>query len=405
MKKLICMFLALLMVAGLWSCGGKGDDTSKADASSAEVESTDAASEDAPSSEDETTEDETADESEPTPAIPVINGSSVEKFTIVYVKNTDPATYKAVALALQSYIKDTFGFELAVVDEYAEEAEKEIIVGHSTRRSICTENDGTFGYGGYKLVISGTKVLVEADYATGAYQGIEALGEMIRTSADGIFDDMELSGEGKVIKVACVGDSITQGINSTNPNTQTYPCYLQTLLGLDYYVMNAGLTDRSICSTDPLNYGSTLQHTFALELAPDVLIFNLGINDANPSHDYKNWTGTDRGTVFVDSANKLLDDYIGVNGDVQIFLCLPSSLFVVGEDKWKAEAWTENITEHVHPLLSQIAADRKLATVDFFDWSVENAEVFVDGLHPKDESYGIYAKYLYDCIKDSIKRP
>ncbi|MBO5914188.1 MAG: hypothetical protein J6Q72_02475, partial [Clostridia bacterium] len=215
-------------------------------------------------------------------------------------------------------------------------------------------------------------------------------------------------GEKKIIKVACVGDSITQGINSTDPKNMTYPAYIQEMLGYDYYVLNAGLSGYSICDIDDYAYHKSKQFTESRELRPDVVLFALGTNDANPTPNqpYKSWTDPkyDRTNVFIRSTKNLLDAYKKANPEVQIIMILPASLFKVGADGWNAIPWTENIVKYSHPLLKQIAEEYGLQTVDMFPWSQEHKEVFTDGLHPKDETYKTFAQFIYDNIKDTIKK-
>ncbi len=396
MKKLLCVLLALLFTLSFCACGGDEPDVSS-DASSEDTVAE--SSEEEPSSQEES--------SEKAPVIPTINGSPISDFVIVYPNTTEEATYLAAATELQKSLKDAYGVELTVQSDYEDEVEKEIIVGNSNYRSVCSEHNRAFDYGEYSVVITGTKLLVMGSYATGCYQGIKALMQKLGEAADGALTDLSFEGKGSVVKVACVGDSITHGINSTDPDLKIYPHYLQDMLGLDYYVMNAGITDRSICSTDIYNYASTIQHVLALEMKPDVVIFILGSNDANPAHDYKSWTNpdVDRKAIFLQSANALLDEYVAANPDVQIYLGIPSSPFKLENDKWNADGWKANLVEYVIPLLKQIAESRSLPTVDLYTWSLDHPEVFVDGLHPKDETYKVFAEYIYETIKESIKQP
>ncbi len=44
--------------------------------------------------------------------------------------------------------------------------------------------------------------------------------------------------EGETIRIACVGDSLTFGYVSGNPQTKSYPVRLQEMLGDGYTVMN-----------------------------------------------------------------------------------------------------------------------------------------------------------------------
>lgn len=381
MKKLFCFMLAALLCGSLAACSGDNAESSEAESSE--------------------------EESEVIPPVPVINGNELTDYVIVYADTAECATYHSVASELREYFKQTFGVNLSLRSSAIPESEKEILVGLIDSRDICKEYGGDYGYGGYKVAISGNKLLVAGSHATGCYQGVKAFIEKIKASEDGVFGDSVFEGDGKVIKVACVGDSITQGINSSDPKTQTYPAYIQQMLGMDYYVLNAGLSGYSICKNDEYAYWKSREYMQAKELRPDVVIFHLGTNDANPtsSQPYKNWDDHDRESEFIESTKQLLDSFVTINKDVQTYVVLPASLFKVGADGWNAIDWTENIVKHSHPLLKQIAAEYEYPTIDMFDWSVEHKEVFVDGLHPKDATYKVYARYIYDNIKDTIKKP
>ena len=383
MKRFLCLLLCGMMLLSFAACGGKGDESDITDASS--------------------------EESVEPPKEPVINGIKLADFTVVYKSMTNNFNYKSVANEFVSYVKDTFGVELTTRTDAVPETENEIIFGWLHNRDVCVDNKKELEIGGYEIIVSGSKLFINSTSVHGCYAGYEALLERIRESEDGVFNDQKIEGEKKIIKVACVGDSITQGINSTDTVNMTYPAYIQEMLGYDYYVLNAGLSGYSICSIDEYAYRKSKQYLDARELKPDVVLFALGTNDANPTPNqpYKNWEDPqyDRTNVFIASTNELLDAFVKINPDVQIYMILPASLFKVGADGWSAEAWTANIVKYSHPLLKQIAEERELPTIDMFPWSEEHKEVFTDGLHPKDETYKTFAQYIYDCIKDSIKKP
>lgn len=377
-KRVFCLILSALMLLSFAACGDVSDG-----------------------------ENGTSSEESKAIILPTINGVSLADFTVVYKDEPDSAQkHSDAAESFVAYVRDTFGVELKCVPDSRQETENEIIFGLA-KRDIAKNNKVDFTYGQYKTIIEGTKVLFAASYANGSNAAAEDFCKKIEESADGVFGDASFEGEKEIIKVACVGDSITQGINSTNPKTMTYPYYIQQMLGLDYYVLNAGISAYSICKIDPLSYHKHNVYKQALELKPDVVLFALGTNDANPdpATPTKNWDNpaNNRVEVFKESTNELLDSFVAVNPDVQIFMVLPASLFKVGADGWRAEPWTANIVKYSHPLLKEIAEERELPIVDLFDWSVENKSVFTDGLHPKDTTYKTFAQYIYDCIKDTIK--
>lgn len=336
-----------------------------------------------------------------------INGSDISEYTVVYAETTELLKYRNIALELVDYVKENFGVELNLRSgNIPDKGDKEIIIGYSKVREICNEYNADYGFGGYKVIVKGDKVLLASSYVNGAYAAYDALCSAIAKSGNGEIAEQEFEGSVNVIKVACVGDSITQGINSTNSN-MTYPAFIQEMLGEGYYVLNAGMSGYSIVKTDEYAYWKTQQYADAKALVPDVVLFALGTNDCNPGQAYKNWDdpANNREELFIESTKELLDSFLEINKNCQIYICLPCTLHKVPGDQWNALVWAKEVKEHAHPVLKQIAADYGLATVDLLPWSEEHPEVFPDGLHPKDETYKDYAQYIYDNIKDTIKKP
>ncbi len=390
MKRTFILVMIIIMSLSLFACDD-GNTSENNNSSAAESE-------------------ESLQQSEPELTVPVFNGVPLSDYTIVYAETNDSAKFRTAAYFLRDSFNELYGIELKVISDSIPGPEAEIIVGSSSKRACDDSVKVAAGYGDYTVEIKGTKVMISAKYASGSYQGVKAFLKMLEEAKSFEFGEQSFSGSGKVLKVACVGDSITQGINSSKPTEYTYPCFLQEMLGLDYYVLNAGLSGLSICKNDDLAYARHPAFMQAKVLDPDIVIFALGTNDANPKIDkypYKDWNDPnhDRAAEFLVSTRELLNTFKQLNGDVQIYLVYPASLFVVGDDHWRAEPWTENIVTYVRPLLEQIADEYQLPTVDLFDWSKENSSVFVDGLHPYDQSYKTLAEYIYDNIKDTVKRP
>ncbi|MBR5285978.1 MAG: hypothetical protein IKU30_03690 [Clostridia bacterium] len=377
-KRLLCLFLALTFVFCLAACGDEESAESSAEASKP-VET----------------------------KIPKINGVSLSKFTVVFKNNSgDAAKFSTAAQSFIKKVKEEYGVSLRCVTDSAKENEYEIIFGVINNRDICKDYTERYDVGNYCVEVKDKKVLFAATYANGALGASEAF--LTKLSESEKVTDMKFEGEKKVVRVACVGDSITYGATSTS-KTKTYPVFLQEMLGLDYYVFNAGISGYSIVSTDQFAYKKSPEFQQAKSFKPDVVLFALGTNDANPTdtQPYKNWENeeNDRANKFVQSTNELFDAFTEINEDVQIIMLLPSALFKVGADEWNADAWNANLDKYVTPLLKDIAKDKKLQTVDLRAWSLENESVFVDGLHPKDDTYKTFAQFVYESIKDTVKKP
>ncbi len=403
MKKFLSLLLAVLMLLSFAACSGSDNDS---DIESEETEESNA-SEKSESSEE-------SEESESDVRSPIINGNKLSDYKIIYqelnIMDREACRYKDLALEIQDYFKKTYSQTVQIADQNSKETKKEIILGFIRNRNISANYTTEYGYDKYKVVIKGDKIWICGNYASGIYQGFEALVEKFNSSEDGIFGDTEFSGQGKVIKVSAVGDSITQGINSYN-YTQVYPYYLQKMLGFDYYVLNSGRTSTSICTIDgEFCYSRTDEYRVAIDFKPDVVLFGLGTNDANPHPDYpnKNWENpaNNRIEVFKRDTKALWDSFYKANPDVQIFVILPPSLIDKPQGAfWRPVEWTANIKKYSHPLLVELAEEYELPTVDMFPWSQKNPDIFTDGLHPIGESYHAYASYIYDGISELIKKP
>ena len=335
---------------------------------------------------------------------PAIDGTLLKDFTVVYPDTAETAKYRFAAEAFCSGVRSAFGVELRCRLITETPAKHEIVIGRSELRPESPKTECDYGFDKSSVTVRGGNVYIDGAHASGCYQGAKELLKRLSDSADGTIPACEFAAEGRVIKLACVGDSITEGTNSSDRENKTYPIYLQEMLGPDYYVLNAGLSGYSTCMTDTYAYWKCQQYADARSLCPDVIIYNLGTNDCNPSQPEKNWEGTGREELFTKSAHALIDTFLSVNPDVQIYICIPTSLFKVGDDGWNAVAWQALNERHSVPLCKKLAADYGFPTIDLYSWSKQHPEVFTDGLHPRDETYRDYAAFVYDSIKDTVKK-
>ena len=336
-----------------------------------------------------------------------LNGSSLKDFTIVCAATENEAKYEDVGNELNAFLLAEGNFELPLSTSKTATYEKEIVIGYSARRGMLYESkkEAEYGIGDYRILIKGTKVYIEANNACGAWHAMQELTKLF-TDEDGAavdVTDQEITGSCELIKVACVGDSITQGNNSADYHKTAYPVYLQRMLGYDYYVKNYGASGYSVVFEDQYSYKKHKLYNEALALKADIMIFMLGTNDGNPSNGLKEWEGTEREKRYYDNVNEYLDSFVETNPDMQIFMCLPAPLFSQSTRWGDWAEWARRIEEYVIPLNRKIAEERDLPIVDIHSWAVEHPEVFPDGLHPLEESYRDYAQRVYDEIIDKLK--
>ena len=87
------------------------------------------------------------------------------------------------------------------------------------------------------------------------------------------------------IRVACVGNSITDGHGIDMAPSQGYPAQLQRMLGKDYWVKNFGVSGRTMLNKGDQPYMTELAWQDAQAFKPDVVVIKLGTNDSKP----QNW--------------------------------------------------------------------------------------------------------------------
>jgi lysophospholipase L1-like esterase len=184
------------------------------------------------------------------------------------------------------------------------------------------------------------------------------------------------------LRVACVGDSLTQ--------SSGYPFDLLMLLGFEHYELKnfgAGGTTVSLDSETPYMNTSAFQE--ALDFQPDVVIVMLGTNDAQPSlHRYN--------TTFVADYLKLLSAFQNLSSNPKIWTVLPPPIFSDQSGKI-AEDYFEST---VLPGIEEVANRAHLPVIDVYSALLGHPEYFRDGIHPNDDNVAaqIIANQIYKAI-------
>ena len=125
------------------------------------------------------------------------------------------------------------------------------------------------------------------------------------------------------MKIACVGDSITEGSGLSFPNRDSYPAKLQQLLGTNYLVRNFGVSGRTLLKKGDFPFWAEPAFTSSHTFNPDVVIINLGTNDAKP----QNWR---YGTNYTTDYDALIATYTALATHPRMVLCTPCPAFKTG---------------------------------------------------------------------------
>ncbi len=180
------------------------------------------------------------------------------------------------------------------------------------------------------------------------------------------------------IRVACVGDSITEGTE--------YPADLWMMLGTNYTVGNFGVGGATVSLQSEASYLNRTELQNAKKFMPNYVIIMLGTNDAFPSR--KNYLGSLAGDY-----EKIVYEFQAISTKPKIFVVLPPPIFnnSLGPD-------STILMEDVVPRIKEVASKLGLPTIDVYTPLVDHSTYFWDGVHPNSEGAKIIATQIYNAI-------
>lgn len=176
---------------------------------------------------------------------------------------------------------------------------------------------------------------------------------------------------GVPIRIACIGDSITEGAGLSNPSTESYPAKLGRLLGTNYIVRNFGVSGRTLLKKGDHPYWNEANFKTSLTWEPDVVIIQLGTNDSKPY----NWRYS---TNFVADYEELVASYAKLPTHPRIIVCTPCPVYNKGAFDISPGVVATNITPIVHDLAARLVLDE----IDLQTKLAGHAEWFPDTVHP-----------------------
>ncbi len=180
------------------------------------------------------------------------------------------------------------------------------------------------------------------------------------------------------VKVACVGDSITQGAGAGKG--RAYPTQLQEMLGEKWKVGNFGVSGRTLLKKGDYPYWNEKAYQNALEFKPDVVIIMLGTNDTKP----QNWKFESK---FVADYSELVKSFLALESKPRVYVCRPCP--VPGKGNYGINE--ANVQLEI-PRIDALAATLKAGVIDMHAALVEKPQLLPDRVHPNAEGAGEMAK-------------
>lgn len=192
------------------------------------------------------------------------------------------------------------------------------------------------------------------------------------------------------IRIACVGDSITQGVGAKGQDS--YPAQLQVLLGDSYEVKNFGNSGSTMLRSGDKPYCLQGQYQAMLEMKADFYVIKLGTNDTKPH----NWV---KRADFKPSAHALIDSIREANPRATVFVCLPVPAF---PDNFGIT--DEVIRNGVIPELKQVAIEKKTHVIDLYAALTGKSEMVPDRVHPNGAGYALISAAVAKAIRETSKQ-
>ena len=196
------------------------------------------------------------------------------------------------------------------------------------------------------------------------------------------------------VRVACIGNSITDGSGIFMRDIFGYPAQLQKKLGNGYIVKNFGLGARTMLQKGDYPYMKEQAWKDAQGFLPNIVIIKLGTNDSKP----KNWK---YGSEFATDMQSMLDTLKALPSHPRIILATPiPALNALGTiDK-------EALTNEICPLIKDLAKKNNCELIDFQTlFQTTEGMMSGDGIHPTRKGAGQMAEIVFQSIMNQNQAP
>ncbi len=189
------------------------------------------------------------------------------------------------------------------------------------------------------------------------------------------------------VRIACIGDSITEGNGLNWESRHSYPILLDSLLGNGHTVLNCGRGSTTMLKVSNFPYWNQKDISNVFTWKPDIVTIKLGTNDTKPV----NWNAA----RFEKDYQAMIDTLRTLPGPPAIFCCLPVPVFV---DRWGINDSTMNAG--VLPIIKRVAAANGLPVIDLNTPMRPYAADFPDGVHPNEAGALKIAKLIARALNN-----
>jgi acetyl esterase/lipase/lysophospholipase L1-like esterase len=195
------------------------------------------------------------------------------------------------------------------------------------------------------------------------------------------------------IRVACIGNSITDGFGIDMAEEKGYPAVLQDKLGDNYDVKNYGVSARTLMKKGDLPYVNEMAWRDAKAFNPNIVIVKLGTNDSKP----ENWQYN---ATYQKDLEAMVDTLKLLPAKPLIYLATPIPAF--------KGTWNINdsvIVNGIIPIIKKVARKKKCRIIDLHtDFAQYGGLMQADGIHPNAKGAARMADIIFSSLSFESQR-
>ena len=202
------------------------------------------------------------------------------------------------------------------------------------------------------------------------------------------------------LKIACVGDSITQGVGATGWQNGISPTCYPSMLQKKYdssevSVANFGKGGSYVFYKDgrdsALYYNNTDEYLASKNYDADIVLIMLGTNDCRAMTAQSDYEG------FETQFDALVKEYLDLPSHPQVFVVTNANMSIY--DEMKNLDYNDRLENIIIPAQKRVAAANNCEVFDLHndlmtEFSNPSNLSAADGLHPNDAGYEIIANYF-----------
>lgn len=196
----------------------------------------------------------------------------------------------------------------------------------------------------------------------------------------------------KEIKIACIGNSITEGTDAGDRVNKGYVGLVEQMMGENYQVRNYGKSGSTVCRG---TYGPWVTSNFstsAQNFQPDIVTIALGTNDSQTSI----WNTGTFATNFKMDYVYLVDLFANLTSKPKVYVCIPPPIFPSA--RWLHQP--DVLANDISTIIYDIAKEKGLEVINFYAPLINHNEYYAaaDQLHPLAAGHVVMANQVYKTL-------